>query len=145
MGEKIPQTYANHARMDPLFHYFLLPLAAIQLIVSIWKLIQQPGADTAWTVVLSVAAAAAVLKIRLYALSVQNRVIRLEERLRLASLVDEPLRRHLSDLTTGQLVGLRFASDAEVPGLVEKALNNNLSNKEIKRAITQWRPDYLRV
>lgn len=145
MGEKVPQTYANHTRWDPLFHYFLLPVAAIHFLLSVWKLIRQPGVETAWLTVLGLAAVVAVFKIRTNALSVQNRVIRLEERLRLASLVGEPLRSRLGELTAGQLVALRFASDAEIPGLVDKVLRDKMTGAGIKKAIVTWRPDYQRV
>jgi hypothetical protein len=76
---------------------------------------------------------------------VQDRVIRLEEQLRLVSLLPEPLRSRVPELTPGQLVGLRFASDAELPGLAERALSEKLSKEDIKKAIQNWRPDYLRV
>ncbi len=91
------------------------------------------------------ALAIAVTKIRLNALRVQDRVIRLEERLRLASLLPEPLRSRIPELTVGQLVGLRFASDGEVAKLVERALSEKLSREDIKKAIQTWRPDNLRV
>jgi len=131
--------------VDPLFHYFLLPVAAIHFLLSVWKLIRQPGVETAWLTVLGLAAVVAVFKIRTNALSVQNRVIRLEERLRLASLVGEPLRSRLGELTAGQLVALRFASDAEIPGLVDKVLRDKMTGAGIKKAIVTWRPDYQRV
>jgi len=145
MGGKTPQTFANHTRIDPLFHYVLLPLFALHFFASGWKVVRQPGVDTAWMLVVALAALVAVFKIRLYALRVQDRVIRLEERLRLSQLTPEPLRSRIDEFSEAQLVGLRFASDAEIPRLVEKTLAHKLSQADIKKAIAQWRPDYFRV
>ena len=141
-----PQTYANHTRLDPPFHFFVVPVAAITFFWKIWSLFQSPITfATAWAVVVGVAAIVAVFKIRLYGLRVQDRVIRLEERLRLSTTLPEPLRGRIGELTESQFVALRFASDAELPGLVEKTLAGKLPAKEIKQAIKNWRPDYFRV
>jgi hypothetical protein len=145
MAEKVPQSLANHARFDPPFHFFVLPVFAITVIVAIVYAFKYPGFHSAWLVVFAIAATTAVLRIRIYTLKVQDRVIRLEERLRLAILVDKPLRAHIVELTESQLIGLRFASDAELPALTARALSEKLSRAEIKKAITQWRPDYWRV
>jgi hypothetical protein len=96
-------------------------------------------------VVVALAATVAVFKIRLYALRVQDRLIRLEERLRMMSLLSEPLRSRIGELTDGQYVGLRFASDSELPALVQRALDEKLSRKDIKKAVTKWRADYSRI
>ncbi|MGZ4733711.1 MAG: DUF6526 family protein [Terriglobales bacterium] len=145
MAEKVPQSLSNHARFDPPFHFFVLPVFAITVIIAIVHLVQYPSLHAAWLVVFMLAATVAAVKTRTYALKVQDRVIRLEERLRLAILVDKPLRARIVELTESQLVGLRFASDAELPGLAARALSEKLSKAEIKKAITQWRPDYWRV
>jgi hypothetical protein len=145
MAEKKPQTFANHTRFDPLFHFVALPILAFAVMVGIVHFIWRPSIHTGSFFVLSVAAAIALLKTRTYALKVQDRVIRLEERLRLSTLLPEPLRSRIPELTVGQLVALRFASDAEVPKLADRTLTENLSPVDIKKAIQNWRPDYWRV
>ena len=145
MAERVPQTLANHARFDPPFHFFILPVFSIALILAIAHLVMHPSLHSAWLVIFTLAAAAAVVKMRTYSLKVQDRVIRLEERLRLAILLDKPLRARITELSESQLVGLRFASDAELPALTARALQEKLSNAEIKKAVIQWRPDYWRV
>ena len=152
MAEKTPQTYANHTRLDPAFHFFLLPVFGLGLILSLVHFFYhfresdlRDNIHSFFLIVLALALLTAVLKIRLYSLKVQDRVIRLEERLRLTQLLAEPLRSRIPELTEGQLVGIRFASDAEVPKLVERALNEKLTRKDLKQAIQNWRPDYFRV
>jgi hypothetical protein len=145
MAEKVPQSLANHARFDPPFHFFVLPVFAISAFIAIVDLVRHPGLHAAWLVVFMVAATTAVLKIRFYTLKVQDRVIRLEERLRLAILVDKPLRARITELSESQLIGLRFASDAELPALAARALSEKLSRTDIKKAVTAWRADYWRV
>lgn len=152
MAEKKPQTFANHTRFDPLFHFFLLPLFGLGLLLALIHFFAhitegdfRDHFHAFMLILLALALLIAVLKIRLYALKVQDRVIRLEERLRLAMLLAESLRSRIPELTEDQLIGLRFASDAEVAKLVERALNEKLSRADIKKAIQTWRPDYWRV
>ena len=139
------QNYANHTRLDPSFHIFVLPVAGINVLAATWNLVRNPGLGSAWFVILALAAAVAAVKIRTYALKVQDRVIRLEERLRLSQLLAGPLRDRIGDLTEAQLIALRFASDAEIPGLVEKALEGTMLPRELKQAVVNWRADDFRV
>ena len=152
MAGKEPQTYANHVRWDPLFHFFVLPVFALGVLMSLIHFFAhitegdfRDHFHAFLLILLAFALLVAVLKTRLYALKVQDRVIRLEERLRLSQLLSEPLRSRIPELTEDQLIGLRFASDAEVPKLVERALTEKLNRKQIKQATQNWRPDYWRV
>ena len=145
MAEKKPQNLANHAKFDPLFHFVVGPVFILTAIGGTIHFLRHPSFHSASFFVISVAAVIAILKIRLYALKVQDRVIRLEERLRLTTLCSEPLRSHIPELTEEQLIALRFASDAEVAQLAERALAEKLSRADIKKAIQNWRPDYWRV
>jgi len=145
MADPVSQNFSNHTRYDPPFHFFVLPVFAITLILTIVHLVRRPSLHSAWIVVFMVAAVVLMFKIRLYTLKVQDRVIRLEERLRLTTLLGESLRLRIGEFTESQLVGLRFASDAELPALAARALSEKLSRDEIKKAIQHWRPDYWRV
>jgi hypothetical protein len=145
MAEAMPQTLANHTRIDPPFHYFVLPVFAITWIVSVIFAVRHPGFVHIWIVVFNSAIIVAIIRGRQYALKVQDRVIRLEERLRLATLLSDSLRPQIATLSERQLIALRFASDAEVPVLVERTLSANLAPADIKKAIKSWRPDYWRV
>ncbi len=145
MAEKVPQNLSNHARFDPPFHFFIIPVFVLTVIVAIMNVFRFPSLLAVWLVVFTVALTIAAFKIRTYALKVQDRVIRLEERLRLAILVDKPLRPRIVELSESQLVGLRFASDAELPALAARALAEKLSNAAIKKSVAHWRPDYWRV
>lgn len=140
-----PQTYSNHTRFDPLFHFFALPVFAISLILTIVHLVRRPGLHSAWMLVFMLAAVVALFKIRLNALRVQDRLIRLEERLRLERLLDASLRPRIGEFTESQLIGLRFASDAELPALAARALQEKMSRDAIKKAVQKWRPDNFRV
>lgn len=145
MSERKPQNYANHTRFDPAFHYFLAPVFLITLIVAFVHTIVHRHLYSVWHFILALAFVVLLTKCRTYALKVQDRVIRLEEQLRLAMLLPEPQRGHIADLSVRQLVALRFASDAELPALAERAWTENLTSKQIKQAIQIWRPDTYRV
>jgi hypothetical protein len=145
MAERSPQTFSNHVRIDPPFHYFVLPVFAISWIVSVVFAVRHPGFLHFWIVIFNTAIIVAVIRFRLYALRVQDRVIRLEERLRLAALLPDSLRPQVMKLREGQLIALRFASDEEVPALVEQTLSANLERADIKKLVKNWRPDYWRV
>jgi hypothetical protein len=152
MAERQPQSFSNHGRFDPPFHFFLIPVFALGLVLSLihffYHLRESDFRDNMHSfllILLAVALLVLVFKERLYSLKVQDRVIRLEERLRLSQLLSEPLRSRIPELTVDQLCGLRFASDAEVAGLAKRALDEKLTRKEIKKSIQNWRPDYWRV
>jgi hypothetical protein len=152
MAETKPQNLANHGRLDPLFHFFLLPIFGLGVLLALIHFFAHlttsdfhENFHAVLLILLAFALLVAVFKIRLYALKVQDRVIRLEERLRLTQLLPDPLRSRIPELTEDQLIALRFASDAEVAKLAERAMNEKLSRKEIKQAIQNWRPDNWRV
>ncbi len=139
------QNLKNHARFDPKFHGFLTTGALILLGATIYALIRQPDWWSAVRLLGVLWAILLMFKTRLYALKVQDRVIRLEERLRLAQLLPESMRGRIGELSEGQLIALRFASDSEVAGLAQQTLDGKWDQKQIKSAIRNWRPDYLRV
>jgi uncharacterized protein DUF6526 len=143
MPENKQQSFANHARYDPLFHFFMLPVALLLLLWSIAHAIRHFSHEALAWVLAAILIFLVIFKARMYALKVQDRVIRLEERLRLANLLSSGS--PLPALTEGQWIALRFASDAECPGLAEKAVAGNLTAKQIKEAIQSWRGDYFRV
>lgn len=143
MADK-PQTLQNHTRLDPVFHLFLGPLSFLLLIAAGTNFIRHVSGTSGFFLLASIWAVVATFKIRLYALKVQDRLIRLEERLRMRELFSEPLKSRVGEFSEKQLIALRFASDAELPALAEKALQG-LNQKQIKAEIRTWRPDYFRV
>lgn len=147
MSDK-PQTYANHARFDPWFHFSLIPILVFLFISGIVGMVSMHHHRFHFHLSLALFSLLLLWVVtcaRNYSLKVQDRVIRLEERLRLAALLPEPLRSRIPELTVKQLIALRFASDAEVPALVQRTLTESLPPKEIKKLIQNWRPDHLRV
>lgn len=140
------QSYANHRRVFPLFHYVALPILFANVAVAVWHAIRRPSPWNAWLVVVSVALVAGLVASRASALYVQDRVILLETGLRLAAVLPPELRMRIPELRRRQLIALRFACDAELPGLVERCLRGELPTADaVKRAIRDWRPDHLRA
>jgi hypothetical protein len=145
MAEPV-QNYKNHARFYPLYHFVAAPIFLILAIVEIKRLFSNPTGAQAWSATLAIGMVCFVLAARTMALTVQNRVIRLEMRLRLREVLPADLQGKINDLRPSQLIGLRFASDAELPGLVRKVLAGELATgRAIKQAITDWQPDFLRA
>lgn len=138
------QTAASHAAYDTLTHFVLGPIFIVNLFVTVYVAVRAPHHAVMhwWLVVISAALLLMSVKMRVYSLRVQDRVIRLEERLRIAALVPGA---DVNRLTIPQLIALRFASDEELPGLVARTLAENLDAKAIKGCIGKWRPDYARV
>jgi hypothetical protein len=145
MPETPTQDYKTHRRWDPWYHFVASPILVVAFFVQLWHAFKAPSGWTIWETVVAAALVVLLLKVRTYALKDQDRIIRLEERLRLATLLPEPLRGRIGELTVQQLTGLRFASDGEVAGLVQAALDENLSGEAIKKRIQVWRPDTFRV
>lgn len=142
------QSYRSHTRFDPPFHFVLLPVLLLNLIFSVYATIHhwpQHRELFLWWVVMSITLLLLALRSRGSALKAQDRIIRLEERLRLAALLPAAELGRSNALSERQLVALRFAPDAEVPALVSRALAEKLTPKQIKQAIGTWRPDYFRV
>ncbi|MBI1752490.1 MAG: hypothetical protein HY014_06455 [Acidobacteria bacterium] len=140
-----PQTYANHRRLDPLHHFVLQPVLLITWIATLWQAVRFPSLHSAWVAVLGLAILFMAIQLRSYALKVQDRVIRLEETLRMERLLPAELRARIPELSVKQMVGLRFAADAELPQRVQEALGENLGAESIKKRIQTWRPDFFRV
>ena len=141
-----PQRFENHVKLVPLFHFFVLPVFGINVIWSIIRCVRFFSFGTVMGVLLALAFALGALYARMFALSVQDRVIRLEMRLRLQQLLAADLRPRIPEFTVNQLVALRFASDGELPTLARKVLDEKLNDrKAIKKMIQKWEPDYLRA
>lgn len=144
MSEQQSQNLKNHARTDPWFLGLLLVVAA-SVVVEMIELIHAPSFHHVWGLLLSLALVVLVLRVRQYPLKVQDRVIRLEERLRLQMLGGPEWRVQGLRLSEDQLIGLRFAGDDEVVALAQQALDEKLTRKQIKERIRNWRKDEWRV
>jgi hypothetical protein len=140
------QTYANHTRWHPPFHFFIMPVIVINFVWSIVVFVKTPGWNHGWWIVVSAALVGLALVARTNALKVQDRIIRLEERLRYQQLLPAEVAHQAGSLAVGQIIALRFAPDEELEGLVREVLSGKLTKStEIKKAIKNWRNDTFRV
>jgi hypothetical protein len=141
------QNFGNHKRNFPLFHFVAAPLLLINLVYAIYSLVRAPTIETTMRLVLAAGVVATLLASRVMAVTVQNRVIRLEMTLRLQRILGPAAAADvLAKLPLRQLIALRFASDAELPGLIARVQSQELSTSaQVKQAIREWQPDLLRA
>jgi flagellar biogenesis protein FliO len=140
------QTFQNHTKFFPFFHFFAVPLLFTNLIWAIVRLVRHLSGPNIQGLILALGVVALAFAARLMALTVQDRVIRLEMRVRMAGVLPADLRARIPEFTVSQLVALRFASDAELPELSRKVLQEKLNDRTaIKKMIRDWQPDFVRA
>jgi hypothetical protein len=140
------QNFKNHARFVPAFHFFVGPVFLINIGWSVVRVVRSFSFGTIVSLLVAIALFVLALTARIFALTVQDRVIRLEMRLRMQQTLPPDLTPRIPEFTVGQLVALRFASDAELPDLARKVLQENLTErKAIKTLVRDWQPDHLRA
>ena len=145
MSDDDVQNYGSHRRWNPPWHFVAVPILIVNAVIAVVVLLRTPSRSTVWAAVVALTLVLALALLRRMALRVQDRVIRLEERLRLNRLMPD---RHeeIEDLGRDQLIAIRFASDAEVPHLLDRISRGEIRTQdEIKRAVQHWRPDHLRA
>lgn len=141
-----PQDFKTHRRWVPAYHFFAVPILLANVVLAAWHAVRIPTRWNIWTALVALAVFTGVLFLRVMANTVQDRVIRLEMRLRLKQALTGAMAARIDDLTRKQYVGLRFASDAELPGLVERCLSGELTTDEqIKKQIKTWQADWFRA
>ena len=146
MAEKSPQTFENHARLVPAYHFVAFPLFAINFFYALYQVVT----DFSWGNLVAVGVSVALILLfvlaRVLALTVLDRVIRLEETLRMRALLPTDLQARIGELTVKQMVALRFACDGELPDLTRQVLDGKIQDqKAIKRLVRDWRADFQRA
>jgi hypothetical protein len=140
------QTRGSHRRFIPMWHFFALPVLIINVFVVAVRFVRVPTGINGWSVIVALALVIGIFVSRSMPLRAQDRIIRLEEKIRFEKVLPTDLRGRIEELTPEQFIGLRFAPDDEVPELTRRVLNGELKTRsDIKRAIRNWRPDHLRV
>jgi len=146
MAKNTVQTFENHTRYVPLYHFVLFGILMINLVWSVVRIIRHPSVDAVVALLIAFSLLILFFYARQFALTMQDRLIRLEMRLRLAKVLPADLAQRIGELTVSQLIGLRFASDEELPDLVRKVLAERITDRTaIKRLVRTWQGDYLRV
>jgi len=140
------QSFKSHRRYIPIYHFFALPVLILNVVAQVLYFLKYRTPYKLFMIVVAIALVVLGFSARYMAARVQDRVIRLEERLRLSNLLPADMHAGINGLTAAQLVGLRFASDDEVVALAQRCMNGELTKREqIKREIKSWRPDHLRA
>ncbi len=140
------QSYANHVRWFPPIHFFVVPVLLVNVLNALRHVWQAPSLSTAFAALVAAAILMGVVLARVMAITVQDRVIRLEMRLRLARLLPADLQARIPELTPQQLVALRFAGDGELPALIRDVLAGKCgTQKDIKLQVKNWQADWLRA
>lgn len=147
MASQKPQNFQNHGRVVPLYHMFTFGVFVLNLGWTVYRLVKAGiSFETVLGVLMALALIVLFFYVRIFALTVQDRVIRLEMRLRLAEILPAELRPRIAEFSVSQLVALRFASDAELSGLARKVLDEKINDrKAIKQLVKEWQADYLRA
>lgn len=139
------QSFSNHAKIVPLFHYFVLPVMLVNIVWAGYN-VAPFSADSVIGLLVALALAAVAVFARVFALKAQDRVIRLEMRLRMRELLPADMHARIGDFSAQQMVALRFASDAELPALAASVLRDDMQDqKAIKKMVTNWQADHTRV
>lgn len=145
MANPQDQSFKNHSRIVPPYHIGMSIVFLANVVFSLWRLIREPGVESALAFLVALALVGVFWYMRIFPLTVQDRVIRLEMRLRLSEVLPEELRGRIGELSRGQLVALRFAGDGELPDLVKAVLDEGIREQaEIKKRIQDWQADHLR-
>jgi len=141
-----PQTYANHVRFEPAYHFVMFPILLVNAGWSVYRLLAGVTFDGVLAVAVAVALVILALYARVFALRAQDRIIRLEMQLRMRELLPDAVHSQIGEFTPAQFVALRFASDAELPTLAARVLADNIQDRRaIKQMISSWKADHLRV
>ncbi|MBP7777649.1 MAG: hypothetical protein KA371_11005 [Acidobacteria bacterium] len=136
------QSFQTHRKFVPLYHYVALPILMVNVLVAAYYLVRAPGLPSVWALLMGVALFLSALFARVFALAAQDRVIRLEERMRMRELLPEALRSRIHEFSREQIIGLRFASDGELPELAATVLRDNIQKRDaVKKMVKSWRAD----